>query len=50
MTEPTIANVIAKVLNLVDDAHDDVAGLARVLAVCVLMSQTPAYCLERGRR
>jgi hypothetical protein len=41
---PTIANGMTKVLNLVVDTNDAFAGAARVVAVCVLMSQTPGYC------
>jgi hypothetical protein len=38
-----MAYVTTKVLNLVDDANDDVTGAALVVAVGVLMSRTPEY-------
>jgi hypothetical protein len=41
MTGPTMANVMTKVLNPVDDAHDDDAGASRVVAVGALMIRTP---------
>jgi hypothetical protein len=43
VNEPTTANVMAKVPNLVDDANDDVAGTLLVVVV-VLMIRTPWYC------
>jgi hypothetical protein len=35
---------MAKVLTLVDDANDDFAGVALVVAAGALMIQTPGYC------
>jgi hypothetical protein len=43
ITQPAMANVIAKVPNLLDAATDDVAGVALVVAVGMLM-RTPGYC------
>jgi len=39
-----MAKVMAKVLNLVDDANDDEVGVALVVDVVVLMTRTPGHC------
>jgi hypothetical protein len=39
-----MAKVMAKVLNLVDDANDDGLGVALVVDVVVLMTRTPEHC------
>jgi hypothetical protein len=39
---PKIENVTANVLNVVDDTHDDVIGVALAFVVGALMIQSPA--------